>query len=124
MYVLIPWLLSLGLVTAAVLTALMAAGLAGFWSMGHGNGRMTLALLAGAAALVTFVRVDATGRWLEARFWALLLGGAALAFSAAESGYTIFPCLLTGAIVAWLASASWDLAHTRANDLFRSNDIV
>lgn len=112
----------LGLLVAATLCALIVAGLAGFWAMDHRNGGAVLALLTGAAALIVGIQLDAPGRWAEARLWGILLGGAALAFAAVESGYPMLPCLFTGAVAAWLAWVSWHLARDQASDLLSSGE--
>ncbi len=111
----------LGLLGAAALFALIGAGLAGYWPMGHANVQLAVMLLAVAAALLIAVQVDRRARLSEARFWVVLIGGVALAFAAANFGFELLPCLAAGIIGAWLARASWYLARTQAGDLFRSD---
>lgn len=111
----------LGLLAAVALFAVIAAGLAGYWEMGHQHARATLALVAAAAALLVLVQVDWQARWAETRFWAFVAGGLALTFEAWRPGLEWLPCLASAGIGMWLALASWWMVRTQAGDLLRSD---
>lgn len=111
----------LGLLAAVALLALIAAGLAGYWQMGHHHPRAALALVAVAALILVLVQLDGQARWAEARFWATVAGGAALTFAALRSDLELLPCLVSAGIGTWLAFASWRMARTQARDLLRSD---
>ena len=110
-----------GLLAAVVLFAIIAAGLAGYWQMGHHHARATLALVAAAAALLVLVQLDWQARWAEARFWAFVAGGIAVASAPLRPELELLPCLASAAIGGWLACASWRMVRTQARDLLRSD---
>ncbi|WP_127997714.1 hypothetical protein [Piscinibacter defluvii] len=110
-----------GLLAAVALFAIIAAGLAGYWQMGHHHARATLALVAAAAALVVLVQVDWQARWAETRFWAIVAGGIAVTFAALRPDQELLPCLVSAGIGTWLALASWRMVRTQARDLLRSD---
>lgn len=111
----------LGLLLAVALFAIIAAGLAGYWQMGHHNARATLALVAVAAALLVVVQLDRQARWAETRFWAFVAGGIAVTFAALRPDQELLPCLVSAGIGTWLALASWRMVRTQARDLLRSD---
>ena len=110
-----------GLLAALVLFAVIAAGLAGYWQMGHHNARATFALLATAAALLVLVQSDWQARWAQTRMWALIAAGIALTFSDLRPDLEWLPCLVSTAIGSWVAFASWQMVRTQARDLLRSD---
>ncbi len=113
-----------GLLAAAALFAIIAAGLAGQWQMGHENARTTLLLVAAAAALLVIVQVDWQACWTEARFWAIVVVGIAMTFTASQPGLELLPCLGSAGIGMWLAVASWRLVRTQARDLLRTDSTM
>jgi hypothetical protein len=110
-----------GLLAAVALFSIIAAGLAGYWQMGHHHARATLTLVAAAAALLIFVQVDGQARWAETRFWAIVAGGIAVAFVALRPELELLSCVASAGIGGWLAYASWRMLRTQARDLLRSD---
>ena len=110
-----------GLLAAVALFAIIAAGMAGYWQMGHHYARATLTLVAATAALLVLVQADGQARWAEARFWAIVAGGIAVTFAALRSEMELLPCLASAGMGGWLAYASWRMLRTQARDLLRSD---
>lgn len=110
-----------GLLAAMAVLAIVAAGSAGYWPMRHQHEGATLALFATVAILLVGVQVDRHARWAEARFWAFVCAGLALAFAASQPELAWLPCLASMGMGIWLAIASWRMVRTQARDLMRSD---
>jgi hypothetical protein len=110
-----------GLLAAVALFGTIAAGLAGYWQMGHHHALATLTLVAAAAALLVRVQADGQARWAEARFWAIVACGIAATFAALRSEMELLPCLASAGMGGWLVYASRRMLRTQACDFLRSD---
>ncbi len=110
----------LGLLAVIGLVALVVTGLAGLWDMQHEHTALAWVAIACAGALITAVQREGPRRWAEAGFWAVLLAGAGVGFTAADAGYMFLPCFVSGAALSWLAWSSWQLARNAGGPMMRA----